>query len=42
MHGYPKKIDTINQVIYPEMIYQIIEPDGKVSEIREQFSLLPV
>ncbi|NLG88881.1 MAG: class I SAM-dependent methyltransferase [Clostridiaceae bacterium] len=34
-----KKIDTINQVIYPEMIYQIIEPDGKVSEIRELLEL---
>lgn len=33
------KIDIINQIIYPEMIYQIIEPDGKVLEVKEPLEL---
>jgi len=33
------KIDVINQIIYPEMIYQIIEPDGRVMEFREPLEL---
>ena len=33
------KIDVINQIIYPEMIYQIVEPGGRVMEIREPLEL---
>ena len=29
----------INQIIYPEMIYQIVEPGGRVMEIREPLEL---
>lgn len=33
------KIDVMNQIIYPEMIYQVIEPDGKTTEIIEPLEL---
>ena len=33
------KIDIANQIIYPEMIYQVVAPDGKVTEITEQLEL---
>ena len=33
------KIDPVNLIIYPELIYQIIEPDGTVSEKIEPLEL---
>ena len=33
------RIDVIDQIIYPEMIYQIIRPDGEVQEIRDPLEL---
>lgn len=33
------RIDVANQIIYPEMIYQVLEPGGKVSEIVEPLEL---
>jgi SAM-dependent methyltransferase len=33
------KIDVINQIIYPEMIYQVIEPNGKILEVKEPLEL---